>query len=102
MRTGAESHHHEHLLQELLLQAEVDHRTSRRSGVFALLYWEYLPRIVALNVHSRLLALLPSNSGESFSEVRINALRVTKGVIEDRFHRCPSAVFVSYERFCLR
>jgi len=40
-------------------------------------------------LRSRLQALLTSNSGERFPKVGISASRITKGMIEDRFHWCP-------------
>jgi hypothetical protein len=60
--------------------------TSRHSRVFTLSDREYLGRTFARNLSSRLLTLLPSNSGEGFPKVGINASRITKGLIEDRFH----------------
>ena len=58
----------------------------RSNSAFALSYGEYLARVFAVNLRSRLLALLASNSGESFPKVSINASRIAKGTIEDRFH----------------
>src|SRR5258708_32041748 len=78
-----------------------DFHALRCDSGFALPYREHLPRIVALNLRSRLLALLTSNSGEGFPKVSINASRVTKRIIEDRFHwrpeawLCHTSVFIS-------
>ena len=58
----------------------------RRNSAFALSYREHLARVFAVNLRSRLLALLASNSGEGFPKVGINASRIAKGMIEDRFH----------------
>lgn len=57
--------------------------------MLTLCYREYLPRIVTLNLRVPLLALFPSNSGEGLAKVRINAFRVTKGMVKDRLHRLP-------------
>ena len=51
-------------------------------------YREHLRRTVARLVRSRLLALFAPNSGEGFPKIGVNALGITKGVIEDRFHLC--------------
>ncbi len=78
-----------------------DFHALRCDSGFALPYREHLPRIVALNLRSRLLALLTSNSGEGLPKVGINASRITKRMIEDRFHWCPepwlcrTSVFIS-------
>jgi hypothetical protein len=83
---GAEGHHHEHSLQKLPLPTGTDLHASRRDSGFALSYRKYLSRIFALNLSSRLLTLFAANSGEGFPKVGINASRVTKRMIEDRFH----------------
>jgi len=62
---------------------------SRCDSTSALSYREHLPWIVVLTVSSRLLALFTPNSGEGLPKVRINASRVTKRMIEDRFHLGP-------------
>jgi len=54
--------------------------------VFPLSYRQHLPGFFTLTLRERLLPLLASNSGEGFPKIRINAARVTKGMIEDRFH----------------
>ena len=51
-------------------------------------YREHLRRIVTPNVRWRLLALFTPNSREGFPKIGVNALGITKGVIEDRFHLC--------------
>src|SRR5205814_6487167 len=84
------------------VRCPADFHCSRCDSGFALSYREHLPWIVALNLRSRLLALLTSNSGEGFPKVSINASRVTKRIIEDRFHLASSDVVVSYECFYLR
>lgn len=61
-------------------------RGSGRSNVLAFSQREHLSRALAVNLRSRLLALLPPNSGERFSNIRFSATRVTKGITENRFH----------------
>jgi len=61
----------------------------RHARAFALSYQEYLSRIVNLALHLRLLALLTPNPGKGLPKVRIDAARIPKGLIEDRFHRAP-------------
>ncbi len=86
---------------DMLLSGRADFHALRCDSGFALPYREHLPRIVALNLRSRLLALLTSNSGEGFPKVGINASRITKRMIENRFHWCPepwlcrTSVFIS-------
>ena len=82
---GAEGHHHEHSLQKLPLPTGIQHHVSRCDSRSALSYREHLPWIVVPTESSRL-ALFTPNSGEGLLKVRINASRVTKRMIEDRFH----------------
>src|SRR5208283_250357 len=58
----------------------------RRSSVFALSYRQHLARVFAVTLRSRLLVLLASNSGEGFPKIGIDASRIAKRLIEDRFH----------------
>jgi hypothetical protein len=59
------------------------------SSVFALSDRKHLPGIATLILHQRLLTLCTPNSGERFPQIGIGAARVTKGLIEDRFHWGP-------------
>jgi hypothetical protein len=83
---GAEGHHHEHSLQKLPLPTGAHDHASRCDSTSALSYREHLSWIFVLTVSLRLLALFTPNSGEGLPKVRINASRVTKRMIEDRFH----------------
>jgi hypothetical protein len=87
MRSGADGHHHEQLLN-FGVPGGADHTTRTWRCVSAVLSGTPC-RIFALDVRSRLLLLLTSNSGEGFPKVSINASRIAKGMIEDRFHWCP-------------
>ena len=84
MRIGAESHHHEHSLRELRVKQEL-HALS----VFALSDRKHLLGTVTLILHLRLLTLFTPNFDERLPQVGIGAARVTKGLIEDRFHWSP-------------
>jgi len=81
-----------------LYSTEPSH-ASRHRDVFALSHREHLLQFLALNLRSGLLALFPPNSCEGFPKIGVDAARVTKGMIEDRFHWCPQAVVVPYDRF---
>jgi len=91
---GAEGHHHEHLSPVGHSEWRPTSTNSRRGSVLALSDREHLPGMFTLNLHQRLLALLPSNSGEGLAKVRVNAIGVMKGTIEYRFHWCPCRVCV--------
>ena len=71
----------EHSLRELRVEQEL-HTLS----VFALSDRKHFLGIVTLIPHLRLLTLFTPNSGERFPQIGIGAARVTKGLIEDRFH----------------
>jgi hypothetical protein len=57
--------------------------------VLGLSYREYLPRIFAFALRLRLLSLLAPNSGEGFPKIGIDASRIAKGTVKDRFHWYP-------------
>ena len=84
---GAEGHHHEHLSQEWRAEGEPILTTSRGGNVFALFYLEYS---MAFHCHLR-----TSVVSEDPYQWRIE--KNDRGSLSMSL----SAVFVSYEHFCL-
>jgi len=79
---GRESSWTTYSTQRLLLE-KVGVLFLRRSSVVVLSYREHLRCVVSPAVRSRVLALFTPNFREGFPKIGVNALGVTKGVIED-------------------
>ena len=83
--------------QQSISERDLSLATSRHSSALVLLQREDISRSFTLALRQRLLALFTPNSGERFPKVGINAFRITKRAIKDRFHRCALTWCVRYE-----
>src|SRR5215471_15736042 len=85
------------LPQQSMSERDLSLATSRHSSALVLPQRENISRSFTVAMRQRLLTLFTPNSSKGFPKVGINAFRITKRAIKNRFHRCALTCCVRYE-----